>query len=191
MAPWFTTSFVAVAATILSTLAVFACVILYTRVCGVRSFAKMSGFDFAMTIAVGSVIAGTALYRSVPVPVGITALTVLFATQWVLAKVRQRWPAVSGVIDNRPILVLYEGEVLDDNLRRAAMSEDDLWSKLREANCLQIDHARAVIVEATGDVTVLHGDPSIKLESRLFRDVRGLDAGPDRLRESFEREMAQ
>ncbi len=189
MADWFATSFTALAAAMISAAAIYLCVILYARLAGVRSFAKMSGFDFAMTIAVGSVIASTALSRSTPLPVGAAVLAVLFVMQWCIAKARQRWPRVSTVIDNEPILVLYEGKVLTDNLRRAAMSADDLWAKLREANCLTLEAARAVVVETTGDVSVLHGDAGVSLEPLLFRGVRGLDAASADLKAQLEREM--
>ena len=191
MAHWFTASWPHLVAAMSSAALIYICVILYARLAGVRSFAKMSGFDFAMTIAVGSVIASTALSGSTPLPVGAAVLGVLFVMQWGIAKARQRWHAVSKVIDNEPILVFYEGEILTDNLRRAAMSVDDLWSKLREANVLRRDHARAVIVETTGDVTVLHGDPSVKLDPILFRGVRGLEAGSADLKQALQEEMKQ
>ena len=189
MAHWFTASWPHLFAAVASAALIYACVILYARLAGVRSFAKMSGFDFAMTIAVGSVIASTALSGSTPLPVGAAVLAVLFIMQWGIAKARQRWPGVSAVIDNEPILVFYEGEVLHDNLRRAAMSTGDLWSKLREANVLRRDHARAVIVETTGDVTVLHGDPSVELDPMLFRGVRGLEAASADLKQALQEKM--
>ena len=189
MAHWFIASWPHLVAAMASAALIYICVIVYARFAGVRSFAKMSGFDFAMTIAVGSVIASTALSASTPLPVGAAVLAVLFVMQWSIAKARQRWPGVSSVVDNEPILVFYEGEVLTDNLRRAAMSIDDLWSKMREANVLRRDYARAVIVETTGDVTVLHGDPSIELDPMLFRGVRGLDAASADLKRALEEKM--
>ena len=191
MTHWFIASWPHLFAAIASAAIIYVCVIVYARLAGVRSFAKMSGFDFAMTIAVGSVIASTALSGSTPLPVGAAVLAVLFIMQWGIAKARQRWPGVSAIVDNEPILVFYEGEVLTDNLRRAAMSIDDLWSKMREANVLRRDYARAVIVETTGDVTVLHGDPSIELDPMLFRGVRGLKAGSADLERALEKEMKQ
>ena len=169
---WFATTGPALAGAVVSALAIYALVILYTRLAGVRSFAKMSGFDFAMTIATGSVLASTAMSPSVPLPVGATVMGVLFLVQWGLAKGRVAFPAFSRVLDNEPILVMREGRVIDDNLRRSGVTRDDLMSKLREANVLRLDHVRAVIVETTGDVTVLHGDPEIELSPQLFRGVR-------------------
>jgi uncharacterized membrane protein YcaP (DUF421 family) len=169
---WFATSWSALGGAVLSAIGIYLLVILYTRLAGVRSFAKMSGFDFAMTIATGSVLASTAMSPSVPLPVGATVMGVLFLVQWGLAKGRVVWPGFSKLLDNEPILVMAEGEVLKDNLDRSGVTRDDLIGKLREANVLQLSHVRAVIVETTGDVTVLHGDPEVALDDELFEGVR-------------------
>ena len=38
------------------------------------------------------------------------------------------------------------------------MARSDLVAKLREANVLDLKQVRAVVLETTGDVSVLHGD---------------------------------
>lgn len=50
-------------------------------------------------------------------------------------------------------------DVLYDNLHKAQMTEDDLRAKLREANIIDPAQIRAVVMETTGDVSVLHADP--------------------------------
>ncbi|OKI17062.1 hypothetical protein A6A08_07310 [Nocardiopsis sp. TSRI0078] len=46
---------------LVSTVGIFATVLTYTRIAGLRSFSKMSSFDFAMTVAVGSLVATVAV----------------------------------------------------------------------------------------------------------------------------------
>ena len=55
------------------------------------------------------------------------------------------------------------------------MTEADLRAKLREANVLAMDEIRAVVMESTGDVSVLHGPPG-SLSRELLRDVEEGDA---------------
>ena len=61
MSAWFTTSWAALGAIAISAVAVYAAILVYTRIAGLRSFAKMSSFDFAMTVAVGSMVASSIL----------------------------------------------------------------------------------------------------------------------------------
>ena len=73
------------------------------------------------------------------------------------------------VTDNDPLLIMRDGEILHDNLRRSGMTTGDLIGKLREANALEFSQIRAVVFEPTGDVSVLHGD---KMDDRLLDGVR-------------------
>ena len=60
--------------------------------------------------------------------------------------------------------------ILYDNLKKAKIKKNDLLSKLREANVLNTRQIRAVVLETTGDISVLHGEG--KLEDDLLKDVQ-------------------
>lgn len=47
---------------------------------------------------------------------------------------------------------------MHDALRKTCVSEEDLIAKLWEANACHFSEVRAVVLETTGDVSVLHGD---------------------------------
>lgn len=59
--------------------------------------------------------------------------------------------------------------MLHENLKKARLTENDVLAKLREANVLQFSDVRAVILEATGDVSVLHG--SKEVNAQILKDV--------------------
>ncbi|MEI4194960.1 YetF domain-containing protein [Roseovarius sp. E0-M6] len=69
-----------------------------------------------------------------------------------------RFGFVDRILENTPLLVMEGREVLDDNLAKADMTRQDLWAKLREANIFDLDVVRAVIVERSGEVSVLYDD---------------------------------
>ena len=156
-------------------LAVFA-VILLARANGLRSFSKMSSFDFALTIAAGSVLATMMTASSGPWP-GLVALTTLFILRFAISKLRKHSSLTETLTDNDPLMLMYDGKVLTSNLAFARVTLSDLRSKLREANAIQLSSIRAVVLEATGDVSVLHGDA---LDPALLRGVSwGSEPIPD------------
>ncbi len=144
---------------ILRVLVMVAGIVLLTRLHGLRSFSKMSAFDFAITVAVGSVLAGAITTVSVPLWHFLVALSALFVLQICVAQFRARNRSVAAQIDNDPLLIMEDGKVLPDNLIKGGMTKDDLWAKLREANAYDLTQVRAVVMESTGDVSVLHGPP--------------------------------
>jgi uncharacterized membrane protein YcaP (DUF421 family) len=155
MEEWFKFSTEALWAIVFTSIGIYIAVILLTRIGGKRSFSKMSSFDFAITVAIGSMIATTVLSKSVSIWDGITGLTVLYIVQLSTAFLR-RYSIIQKVTDNKPLLLMDGQEVLYENLKKARVTESDLKSKLREANVLELSQVRAVVFESTGDIAVLH-----------------------------------
>lgn len=167
----FTTEFAlsleAAGAIALSGPAIVLTTLVYTRILGLRTFSKMSAFDFSITVATGSLIATVALQGS-SLLAGVVGLAALMATQWSIALLRLT--GAQRGIDNQPLLLMSHGEYLDDNLRAARVTRGDVRAKLREANALRYEDVVAVVLETTGDVSVLHGDGPI--DADLMQDVR-------------------
>lgn len=171
---WIVTSWTAIVMVVLSTLGIYIALILLTRVAGLRSFSKMSSFDFAITVAIGSIIASTILAKEPPLFQAIVALAVLYAVQMTVASLRGKATFMSKVMDNQPLLLMKGTKILEQNLKRAKVTREDLRAKLREANVTQLSQVRAVVMEATGDISVLHHkDENHMLDSILLKEVRG------------------
>lgn len=170
---WISASLIQLAMILLSSVVVYAAILLYTRIVGLRSFSKMAATDFAMTIAVGSLFGATISSPNPTLFMGMFSIACLFVGQWLLAGLRVRSARFSRAIDNQPLLLMAGCEILHDNLRKANMTEHDLFGKLREANALNFDQIKAVVFETTGDVSVLHVDGPIEIESRFFESVVG------------------
>ncbi|WP_306465089.1 DUF421 domain-containing protein [Gelidibacter salicanalis] len=154
-----------------SAFGIYAAVILYTRLFGKRSFSKMSSFDFAMTVAVGSMIATTILSESVSFLEGAVALLVVYALQLAAAFLR-RYKWFSKITDNQPTMVMDGQTLLRDNMKAVRVTEGDIRSKLREANVVRLSEIKAVIFESTGDMVVLHKNNDDAIDDWLLKDVQ-------------------
>ena len=174
---WIDTTWSAVAMVALSTIGIYVALIVYTRAAGLRSFSKMSSFDFAMTVAIGSVIASTILTRDPPLLQGVVALGMVYVVQQGVAALRVHFRAARHLVDNEPMLIMEGERILEDAMREARISRGDLLAKLREANVLRLDRVRAVVVESTGDISVLHdsGGGVPDLDEELLEGVRRVE----------------
>ena len=171
MEKWFKIEETSILAIILTALGIYLATIIFTRLAGKRSFSKMSSFDFAMTVAVGSMIATTVLSKSVSLWDGILGIGLVYLLQMLVAILR-RFKIIKKTVDNEPLLLMDGQNILYENLKKARVTEEDLRSKLREANVIRLKEVRAVIFEATGDISVLHTeDDNEELEDWLLEDV--------------------
>ena len=173
MKDWFITSPDVIIPTILSAIIIYAVIIAFTRLFGLRSFSKMSSFDFAMTIAVGTVLSSTIISKDTSVWQGITALFMLYVLQTAIAWLRRKFGWFSEAVDNDPLLLMQGSKILHENLKKAHLSEADLRSKLREANVLNYHQVKAVVFETTGDISVLHSDKeNVEFDISLLQGVK-------------------
>lgn len=170
---WITMPLDAIPKVLITTAGIYLSVIVFTRIAGLRSFSKMSGFDFAMTVAVGSLIATTITSQNPPLFQSVVALAGLYLLQTGVAYARTKGYEFIKVVDNRPLLLMDGPRMLEENMRKAQVTRDDLLQKIREANVTHMDQIKAVIFETTGDVSVLHDrQPEQALDTTLIHNVR-------------------
>lgn len=170
---WLTVSTSTALTTLVSALAILVVLLALVRVVGLRILSKMSSIDFAVTVATGTIMASTALSSSVPVAQGAIAVATLFVAQMAFALAR-RSRRLSKVLQNEPLLLMAGPHVLEDNLRHARVTVPELYEQLRRAGVSRCEDVLAVVLETTGDVSVLSGDGP--LDDELLTMVRGADA---------------
>jgi len=168
---WIISSFPTIVKVLVTIIAIFSIVILFTRLSGLRTFAKISSFDFASTIAIGSVIAAIVLNPDQSILKGAVAVGGIIAFQSLFTYLIRKVPAFKKLVTNKPLLIMRDGKILKQNMHSANLSEDDLIAKLREANVINFDEVLAVVLESTGDVSVLHSSDDKKLMDRLLQGV--------------------
>ena len=154
----------------LGALGIFITVIILTRIFGKRSFSKMSSADFAMTIAIGSIIATTIMSSTISLVEGAIGLTSVYILQIGTAFLR-RFSWFQKSVDNSPLLLMKGTEILHSNLKKSHVTISDLRSKLREANVTDLSQVKAVVFEATGDISVLHKKDDQETDEWVLEDV--------------------
>ena len=162
---WTEAGFVAITgvAILLATIAVI-------RIVGLRSLSKMSSFDFAVTVAIGSTLGSTAA-STVPLAHGVLSIAVLLSSQALISFLRRRTD-VQRIVDNRPMLLVRDGEYLDGAMTSCRITRDDVRAKLRGAGVASMADVRAVVLETTGDVSVVLGGDVVEDELLLGVDLR-------------------
>ncbi|MEE4154186.1 MAG: YetF domain-containing protein [Erythrobacter sp.] len=145
---------------------------LLIRLQGLRTLSKITNFDFVTTVAFGSLLAGASQASDLGAFLqALAAMLGLILAQAALSITRRRSDKVAHVLGNEPSLIMRDGEFREEALKAANFRREDIIAKLRENNVLRLADVRAVVLETTGDVSVLHGDT--QPDAILLRDVRG------------------
>lgn len=159
-----------VARGLLLTTAALLWVVALVRVVGLRSFSKMTAFDFVATVAMGSLLAAAATASSWRAFAQVAvAMLALLAVQASLAVLRRRSDRLRDLIGNTPVLLMENGVFCEKALRVTRVAREDVLAKIRNANALELSDVRAVVLENTGDISVLHGP---EIDEQLLHGVR-------------------
>jgi uncharacterized membrane protein YcaP (DUF421 family) len=162
---------------VLLTAIAFAWTLLLVRIVGLRSFAKMTAFDFVATVATASLIAQAATRSDWgDLAQSLAGIGAVFLAQWLLATLRLESGAAARAIRNEPLLLMIDGEFLEEPMRQSRVSRANLVEKIRASGATRLDEVRAVVLETTGDLSVIAGE---QLDPRLMEGVRGF---PERRR---------
>ncbi|MCX7564969.1 DUF421 domain-containing protein [Sulfitobacter sp. F26169L] len=147
-------------------------VVFVVRVVGLRAFSKMTAFDFVVTVAIGSLLAGAGQASAwTGFLQAILSIAALLGVQYLVAMLRRRSGGFEDFVQNEPVLLMSDGAFHEKALGATRVTEGDVIAKLREANVLDMSQVRAVILETTGDISVLHGS---QLQEKLLEGVKRL-----------------
>lgn len=182
MSPLFWTSWEAVARAAILAAGGYFGLVLFLRLAGKRSTSKLNQYDWAMTVALGSMLATTALSTSIPLAVGLTAFATVIALQFAIAWTVVRSETVRSFVEAEPRLLYYRGTFLRDRMRKERIAEQEIRVAVREAGHGTLDSVIAVILETSAELSVVvdgpEGDDLPALDDVLMPDEPGRDASP-------------
>ena len=165
-------SLVEAAAVIVTTLGIALALLVLLRLLGQRSIARMSTFDVTVLLLLGSA-GGRVLTGYTPsLAAGVIALVTLVALSWGAGKLgRTRLGA--ALLHDRPILLMAGGDVLHDSIRRARISEAQLWEALRTDGIRNLSEVAAVVLEGTGSISVIR--QGAEIDPKLLAGIAGAE----------------
>lgn len=158
--------------TVVTAAGVYLSMIAFSRLFGARQFSTSSGYDLAFIFGLGSLIGRVVLVR-ISLPVAIVGIFTLFVLHAGIGWLHHNIPFVHRAVQNRPILLLADGTIIEANLRRAHVTRLELHQQLRLHGKGSVDGVRLVILERNGEFSVI-GD-SEPLDKGIFDELHGLE----------------
>ncbi len=144
-----------VGATVAVAAAMYATVLLATRVAGRRTIAQLSAFDAVITVAVGTMLGSTAISSQISYIEGVAATVTLFGLQVAVGAVRSHIPRSRRLLDFEPVTVIEDGRVdLPHGPFGSQLTIDELRSQLRQRGIGDVESVECAVLEPIGGVSV-------------------------------------
>lgn len=140
---------------ILRSLIVYFFLLVMFRLLGKREVAQMTVFDLIVLLILSNVLQNAMIGPDNSVIGGLIGATAILAVNWVVGRLAfsSRW--FERTIEGVPTLLAHRGQFVEQNLRRANISKEELLSNLRAQGVFNLAEVRAAVLEPSGKLSVL------------------------------------
>ncbi|MBV1799748.1 DUF421 domain-containing protein [Siccirubricoccus sp. G192] len=135
-----------------------------------RTLTDLSPFDFVAAVAVGSIVGRVPNASDASYLAGVATLAAVLFAHWCVTRLRQ-FPSVAHLIEHAPRLLVADGRVLDDDLRRCGLTRSELYGILRLRGIEDLSEVRFAIFEQRGQVSVIRNTERSGPGMDLARDI--------------------
>lgn len=150
----------------------YAALMMVLRASGKRTLSQLNAFDFVVTVSLGSTLATLLLSADTSWSEGVLALVLLAGLQFLMAWVSAHWPRARRVFTSRPALLLVDGELRPEALRRNRLSASEVRQAVRMQGMGDLTGVSAVVLETNGTLSVI---PSSQYgNGSALEEVRGV-----------------
>lgn len=136
----------------------FVLVFLFLKMTGRRGVRQMSLFEVLIILTLGSAAGDVAFYDDVPMlPVFVVfvSLALLYRlVMWLMAKSGK----IQDLLEGKAIVIVEEGQLAWENVRKANMTELDFFMELRLSSIEQLGQIRLAVMETNGQISVFYYD---------------------------------
>jgi len=121
-----------------------------------RTIAEFTPFDWVTAVAVGAIIGRVATAADTSWLTGAAALLTLLAAHGIVSRLRFV-KAIRRVIDPPVRVLIRNGRLEHDNLRKAGITPSDIDVILRQHGYVDVEDVELALYEAKGTVSVFGG----------------------------------
>ena len=136
------------------TLLFYFALIAVIRLLGKRQVGQMEPSEFVVTMLIANLASVPLEDWSIPVWGGLVPMGIVFVCERVISLLCLRSIRARRVLCGKPVILIENGHLLEENLRRTRVNLDELSGHLREQGVLAIETVQFAILETNGSISV-------------------------------------
>ena len=142
------------------------------RLMGKRQVGELQPLELTVTVIISNIASLPLEHVSFPFLNGLIPVLTLVALEVVMSVASLRWKRLRTLTSGKPIVVIFDGVIQQEQLRALRFSVDDLMEELRTAGIFDPAEVQVAVVETSGKLSV-HRHPAA--EPLTPRSLAGLE----------------
>ena len=136
------------------TLLFYFALILVIRLMGKRQVGQMEPSEFVVAILIANLASVPLENLDVPIWGGLVPMGIVFVCERLISMLCLKNIRARRLLCGKPVILIENGRLLEENLRRTRVNLDELSGHLRQEGILQMETVQFAILETNGSVTV-------------------------------------
>ena len=138
----------------LRTLLLYMVLIFCVRLMGKRQIGEMEPAEFVVTMLLANLAAIPMQDGAIPLYSGLVSILTVLGMELVLSGLIMHSVVFRRFLCGKPVILINNGKILQENLRRTRVTLDELTGHLREKDVLDIRTVQYAILETDGNLSV-------------------------------------
>ena len=140
---------------ILRCIGVYLFMVAAIRVFGKKELAQLSVIDLVFILLISNAVQNAMVGPSTSLGGGITAAAALFLANFTLKKLIYKNQSLSQLLQGDAMMLIYKGNMVERNLRKAQISIQELEAVVREHGVNTIQDVDLAMLEVDGNVSII------------------------------------
>jgi uncharacterized membrane protein YcaP (DUF421 family) len=133
----------------------YAFVVFLIRVMGRRELSSLSPIDLVLLIVLGDAIQQGLTQDDYSVTGAVIAVSTIAAAQVLISYVSFRSRRARHVLEGEPIVIVQGGRLIERNLKRERLTEDEVAEAMRKQQIATVDNVAWGILESDGTISFI------------------------------------
>ncbi len=134
---------------------VYLFIILAIRIFGKKELAQLSVIDLVFILLISNSVQNAMVGENTSLLGGLFAATSLFIANVILKNLFFRSKRLSEFFQGNPLLLIYKGKAIENHLKQAKISHEELRATVREHGVPNISKVDLAVLEVDGNISIL------------------------------------
>ena len=140
---------------VLRTAIVYLAVLGLLRLAGKREMGQMSLADFVVILVIANAVQNALNGSDPSLTGGLASAMTLVGLSYLLDRFGRRLPFLGHLVSGEPTLLLQDGGLIDENLRREHLEPEDIQMAAREHGVADLSDVAAAVLESDGSISII------------------------------------
>jgi uncharacterized membrane protein YcaP (DUF421 family) len=134
---------------------VYAFLLILLRLTGKRQIGQLAPFDLVLLLVLSNAVQNSMNAGDNSLVGGLISAATLVALNYGIGYATFKNKTLATLIEGRPEIIIHNGRVFDDVMKKAKLTHHELTAALRSAGCTCAEEVHSAVLENNGSISVV------------------------------------